>query len=92
MPYQSGLPHTGRIEDCHVYYFVVIPAKTGIQEGDDRMVNRLQNSPACAEENNPQITQITQSYSPCLLQAGLARVDSGFFYQAVCCRFSTRSI
>ena len=32
---------------------------------------------ACAVENNPQITQITQSYSPCLPQAG--RSDNEYF-------------
>ena len=32
---------------------------------------------ACAVENNPQITQITQSYSLCLQQAG--RSDNEYF-------------
>ena len=40
------------------------PAKAGIQEGDAGIVSGLQSSPACAVENNPQITQITQSHSP----------------------------
>ena len=41
------------------------------------MVKGLPNSPACAVENNPQITQITQSYFPCLPQTG--RNDNEYF-------------
>ena len=45
---------------------VVIPAKAGIQEGDDGMVNRFQDSPVCAVENEVR------------LLFPLTRVDSSF--------------
>ena len=44
---------------------VVIPAKAGIQEGDDGVVNGFQDSPACTVENEVR------------LLFPLARVDSG---------------
>ena len=45
---------------------VVIPAKAGIQEGDDGVVNGFQNSPAYAVENEVKLLFL------------LARVDSSF--------------